>query len=199
MLMNRVETALINSPPRRLLQSTVETRILQTLGGRMAGGVALEIGCGRGVGVELILDRFGADRVIGLDLDERMISRARRRLAARAELVDLRVGDAQRTGLPDASVDAAFDFGIVHHIPDWRAALWEVHRVLRPGGRFYFEEVTVHALQRPTYRALFEHPEHDRFTASQFTDALDEIGLRVATRHRTLISGDFVLGVAERL
>ena len=34
-----------------------------------------------------------------------------------------------------------FDFGIIHHVPQWRRALAEVARVLKPGGRFYAEEV----------------------------------------------------------
>ena len=156
--------------------------MLLRLGGWMAGGTALEIGCGQGAGIELILDRFGADRVVGVDLDEAMITRARRRLAGRNDEMELRVGDAAATDLPDASVDAVFDFGIVHHLPDWRAAIDEVARVLRAGGRLYYSEVTKHALDRPSYRLLFDHPDHDRFTADDFVAALEERSLRVGGR-----------------
>ena len=197
--MNRIETLLINSPPRRWLQRSVEARILQRLGGTMAGGTALEIGCGQGAGLEVILDRFGADRAIGLDLDPKMIARAQRRLADRGDAIEVRMGDAERLDVPDERFDAVFDFAIVHHIPDWRATLREVHRVLRPGGRFYFEEVTSHALDRPSFRLLFDHPSEDRFTAEQFVAALEDTGLRTGDRHRTLIAGDYILGVAERL
>jgi len=41
-----------------------------------------------------------------------------------------------------------FDFAILHHVEDWRAALADIARVLRPGGRFSFEEVTATALAR---------------------------------------------------
>ena len=199
MLMNRLETLLINSPPRRWLQRTFEAGLLQRLGGAMAGGTALEIGCGQGAALEIILDRFGADRAIGFDLDPAMVTRAQRRLADRSAVVEVHVGDAEHLDLPDSCVDAVFDFAIVHHIPDWRAALREVHRVLRPGGRFYFEEVTKRALDRPTYRLLFDHPNNDRFTADEFIRSLEDGGLRVGARHRTFIGGDYVLGVAERL
>ena len=198
MLMNKAETVLVNSAPRRWLQRAVETPVLLRLGGRMAGGTALEIGCGRGAGIQLILDRFGADRVIGIDLDDAMVTRARHRLADRPE-VDLRVGDAAAIDLPDASVDAVFDFAIVHHVPDWRAAIGEVRRVLRPGGRLYYSEVTKHALDRPSYRLLFDHPDHDRFTADGFVAALEERGLRVGGRQQTFFHGDYTLGVAERV
>ena len=64
-----------------------------------------------------------------------------------------RIGDVQQgdiTSLPlaDATMDAVADFGIIHHVPDWRAAIAEVARVLAPGGQFLFEEVTSHALAR---------------------------------------------------
>lgn len=193
-----METVLVNSAPRRWLQRAVEVPMLQGLGGRMAGGTALEIGCGQGAGAELILDRFGADRVVGIDVDETMVGRARRRLAGRTD-VELSVGDAAAIDLPDAGVDAVFDFAIVHHVSDWRAAIGEVRRVLRPGGRFYYSEVTKHALDRPSYRLLFDHPDHNRFTASHFVAALEDRGLRVGDRHRTFVRGDYTLGVAERV
>src|SRR3546814_6431526 len=81
-LMNRVETALINSPPRRWLQRFYEVPVLLRLGGRIPpGSTALEIGCGPGYGSQLVLQRFGADRIDALDLDPTMIDRARKRLA----------------------------------------------------------------------------------------------------------------------
>ena len=199
MLMNRIETLLVNSAPRRWLQRTVEAGILQRLGGTMAGGTALEIGCGQGAGLELILDRFGASRAIGLDLDPKMAARAQSRLADRGNAVEVHVADAGQLDLADEHVDAVFDFAIIHHIADWRAALHEVHRVLRPGGRFYFVEVTKHALDRPTYRLLFDHPTEDRFTGDQFVAALEEVSLHAGSRHRSLIGKDYILGVAERL
>jgi hypothetical protein len=57
----------MNNPLRAAVQRRVETRWLLDLGGPLHGGVALEVGCGRGV--EIILDRFQAGRVDGFDLD----------------------------------------------------------------------------------------------------------------------------------
>jgi ubiquinone/menaquinone biosynthesis C-methylase UbiE len=198
MRMNAVETLVCNSPVRAVLQRRYEARLLERLGGRMAGGRALEIGCGRGVGVEIILDRFGADEVVAFDLDERMVRRARRRLTDRQEQVEVQVGDAARIDADDASFDAVFDFGIIHHVPDWRAAIAEVARVLRPGGRFYFEEVTRHALERLSYQVLFDHPDHDRFDADGFVAELEAARLHVGGRYVSRFFGDFVIGVAER-
>ena len=202
MLMNRAETGLVNSPPRRWLQRIYEVPVLLRFGGRLLPGTrALEIGCGSGYGSQLILERFGADTVDAVDLDPAMISRAGQRLARSQARVRLAEGSATdlRTALDadDDSYGAVFDFGIVHHIPDWRKAIAEVARVLAPGGRFYFEEVTAHALARPTYRRLFDHPTEDRFTADQFLDELARHGL-VVLGSLTRIQGDYLLGAAAK-
>jgi hypothetical protein len=55
MLLNAVEKALMNNPARGAIPRHFEARRLLDLGGPMAGGKALEVGCGRGVGVEIIL------------------------------------------------------------------------------------------------------------------------------------------------
>ncbi|MFL0461165.1 class I SAM-dependent methyltransferase [Kytococcus sedentarius] len=74
----------------------------------------MEIGCGAGYGTSLILDYFGAGHVDAVDLDERMVGRARRRLRHHANRARLAVGDATDLravfGAGEAAYDAAFDF-----------------------------------------------------------------------------------------
>jgi ubiquinone/menaquinone biosynthesis C-methylase UbiE len=200
MLMNQIETAVVNNPARRAVQRFYEARLLTRIGGRTPGAGAVEIGCGSGYGTKLILDQFGAAHVDAVDLDPKMIARARRRLARYGDRVRIAQGSATdlRGALDagDAGYDAVFDFGIIHHIPDWRAAIAEVARVLRPDGRFYFEEVTAAALARPSYRALFDHPAADRFGAGEFLAELARHGLRVGDRWASRVGGDFLFGVA---
>jgi ubiquinone/menaquinone biosynthesis C-methylase UbiE len=185
MRLNAFETALMNNPLRAAIQRRFEGRRLLAMGGRLRGGRALEVGCGRGVGVELILDLFGAAEVDAFDLDPRMVERARVRLGGRRAAIRLWVGDAAAIAAPDAHYAAVFDFGIVHHVTDWRAALHEMHRVLRPGGRLYAEEVFERFLVSPVWRHLLEHPREDRFDADRFQRGLGEAGFRVVAM-RTL-------------
>jgi ubiquinone/menaquinone biosynthesis C-methylase UbiE len=184
MRLNRLEFALMNNPVRAAIQRHYEARHFLQMAGPMRGGHALEIGCGRGVGTELILDLFGADRVDAFDLDPRMVVRARTRLRQRGPRARLWVGDATAIPVADATYDAVFDFGIVHHVPQWRRALREARRVLKPGGRLYAEEVLAPFIDHPVMKRLLDHPRADRFDAAAFEAGLGEAGFRILqSRH----------------
>jgi ubiquinone/menaquinone biosynthesis C-methylase UbiE len=177
MLLNRAEYRLMNNPLRAAIQRHFEARRLLRMGGPMGGGAALEIGCGRGVGIELIYEIFGADSVDAFDLDPRMVGEARERLAALGLDARLWVGDATAISSADERYDSVFDFGIVHHVSHWRLVLSEVGRVLVPGGRFYAEEVLAGFITHPITRRVLEHPQSDRFEPDEFLSALAEAGL----------------------
>ena len=146
---------------------------LERLGGRVDGGRVLEVGCGRGVGVQIILKRFGAASVEAIDLDPKMVERARRRLTGYdSSRVQLSVGDVTAIQARDATFDAVFDFGAIHLEPDWRKGIAEVRRVLKPGGRFYFEWVTGRFL-RATYPFVTEG--FGRMEAPNPTELLKEL------------------------
>jgi ubiquinone/menaquinone biosynthesis C-methylase UbiE len=198
MKLNRIEKAFMNNPVRALIQRRYEAPWLERLGGRANGLRVLEVGCGRGVGTQIIFERFGAREVHAFDFDPDMVRLARRRLANYApERLRLTVGDVTAIDEADASFDAVFDFGIIHHVPDWPAAIAEVRRVLRPGGRFYFEEVTRHALERWSYRTFTVHPTANRFSAQEFVAELQRRGIAVGHNFIEIFFGDFVIGVGR--
>ncbi|MCI0486927.1 MAG: class I SAM-dependent methyltransferase [Blastocatellia bacterium] len=186
MLLNRIEKALMNNPARATLQRRFEARRLLAMGGRVSGASVLEVGCGRGVGTEIILDIFGARQVDAFDLDPKMVEMARRRLAVRREQVRLWTGDVTEIPAEDNSYDAVFDFAIIHHVPDWRDALREIHRVLKPKGRFYAEEVFEKFINQRIIRRLLEHPREDRFDHDRFVEALEESGFAVISTDQLL-------------
>lgn len=101
--------------------------------------VALEIGSGLGRVVRSLADRF--DHVIGIDISQQMVDRAKQLVTD--PRVEFRLGDgASLAGVPDASVDLVLSFTVLQHIPDPRiihAYLVEAGRVLRPGGVLVFQ------------------------------------------------------------
>ena len=124
------------------------------LGGDVAGGKALEVGCGRGVGVEIILDTFRAAGVVAFDIDPTLVALAARRVEPYADKVWLSVGSATEIQADDSTFDAVFDFGVIHQIDGWRTAVAECARVLKPGGRLYFEAVSKRFYRMPMNLAM---------------------------------------------
>lgn len=112
------------------------------------GDTVLDIGCGSGTDALIAARRAGpTGRVIGLDTTDAMrakcMNNARR---AGVETVEVLAGDAGSIPLPDASVDVVTSNGVINLVPDKRAAVREIHRVLRPGGRVQIADIVVRDL-----------------------------------------------------
>jgi SAM-dependent methyltransferase len=102
----------------------------------VAGHRALDVGCGRGEVSCAMAARVGpTGHVVGVDASESMLADARDRATAEGVAVDFRVGDALALDEPDGSFDAVRAERVVQWIADGEAAVAEMVRVLRPGGR----------------------------------------------------------------
>lgn len=177
MIMNRFEKWFMNNALRAAIQRHYAAPVLMRLAGPTTLGRVLEIGCGNGVGVEIILDVFGAREVDAFDLDPALVAQARRRLVRRGSAVRLWTGSATQILAATGSYDAVFAFGVLHHLPDWRGGLAEVVRVLRPGGVFYAEESYGSFITHPVWRRLMDHPQDDRFEHDDLRAAMRSHGL----------------------
>jgi SAM-dependent methyltransferase len=100
------------------------------------GDDVLELGYGPGGLIRLLAERTDATSIRGVDPSPEMRDQASRhnRKAMRAGRVRLDLGTADRTGLPDASVDRVVSVNNIAIWPDLEAAVAELHRVIRPGG-----------------------------------------------------------------
>jgi len=109
-----------------------------TLGGRdIRGAEVLDIGCGIG-GIDLLLvERFGASKVLGIDIEADNIDRARRRAEAKglSDRVAYRLVDPGSLPFGPSCFDLVFSKDSIIHIPDKDALFADIFRVLRPGGR----------------------------------------------------------------
>lgn len=98
-----------------------------------SGERVLDLACGTGVVAKRAARQVGAGgTVIGVDPNEGMLAVA---ASGSAEVVEWRVGGAEAVPLPDADVDVVCCQQGLQFFPDPAAAMLEVRRVLRPGGR----------------------------------------------------------------
>lgn len=189
---NWPERVWVNSPVRLLIQAR-EALFFQRLRDLPAGGDCLEIGCGRGAAVSLIAECFHPRRIDALDLDPEMVRMARRRVGNGVPGVAMEA-DAQALPYRGGCFDAVFNFGILHHLEDWKRGLAEVSRVLRSGGRFYFEEIYTPLYANFLFRRLLAHPRENRFRGPEFRAALSDVRLRLVDGF--VENRFFILGVA---
>ncbi len=100
-----------------------------------AGERVLDIGSGPGLLARDMAEAVGAEgRVRGVDLSAGMLALSKARCAAQP-WVAFEIADAAGLPYPDAAFDAAVSTQVYEYVPDIPAALAELHRVLRPGGR----------------------------------------------------------------
>ena len=95
----------------------------------VAGQAVLDIACGSGFGLVMLIDAGATP--IGVDYDAEPL------VAIRASLPNVRLvrGDGTRLPLESASIDQVVSFETIEHVPDARAFVVELRRVLKPGGR----------------------------------------------------------------
>ena len=129
----------------------------------------LDIGCGTGAMLDQLAP-FG--EVIGADFAEQALGFCRRR----GDRYALARSDARRLPFASNTFDIVTAMDIVEHIDNDKAAMSEIMRVLKPGGRVF---VTV-----PAYQSLWS--EHDvalhhyrRYTAPMVKDLFQRVGLRI--------------------
>ncbi|WP_309083196.1 class I SAM-dependent methyltransferase [Chelativorans sp.] len=115
---------------------------------RLARKRIVDLGCGFGWFARWAR-RQGAASVLGLDISENMIARAKAETSDAA--IEYRISDLELLELPPASFDLAYSALAFHYIADFRRLAGMVHRSLRPGAHLVF------TIEHPIYMAA-AHP-----------------------------------------
>ncbi|NOY09477.1 MAG: class I SAM-dependent methyltransferase [Spirochaetes bacterium] len=177
MKLNNIEFMLMNNPLRAFIQDKYELKILRNISSIGEIENALEIGCGNGTGTKLIKKYFSPDNIIAIDLDEKMVKIAQNR--NKDNSITFRVMNASKLDFPDNHFDAVFDFGIIHHIPNWKDSIQELKRVLKPNGEIIIEELSIDTFSKgigKIWRKILDHPYKDMYSNNEFKQYMAEAG-----------------------
>lgn len=123
---------LVNALPE--IQAVKERMIARL--GLGPGQRVLDVGCGTGDDVRRLAGLVApSGRAVGVDLSLAMVNEARQRAVASDLPVEFHQGDITHLDFPDSSFDAARGERVLLHAPEAAAAVAELARVTRPGGR----------------------------------------------------------------
>ncbi len=105
----------------------------------------VDVGCGAGIDSLIAAAMVGPDgHVIGVDMTPAMLEKARASASATgATQVEFREGYGEALPVPDGWADVVISNGVLNLMPDKRAALQEMARVLKPQGRLQIADILV--------------------------------------------------------
>ena len=190
--MSALEGAFCRSAP--WTQLTGRVILPWALQGRRPRGELLELGAGAGGMAAATASRLPDLQITVTDVDPAMVQTARQRLAGRS---GLHVERADVTALPydDRSFDYVTSYLMLHHVIEWRRALTEIARVLRPGGAVVGYDLTDTRLARWVHWA--DRSPHKLIPAAAFESALIHAGFGNVTIRRGL-GGHVMRFVADK-
>lgn len=116
----------------------------------------MDVGCGNGY----VLSRYAAAgaKAVGVDLTRAAVELSRRRFDLNALSGSFVQANAEALPFCDHSFDCVCSMGVLHHTPNTVAAIREIRRVLKPGGRlivmFYHRDSFLYRIKFPVVRAL---------------------------------------------
>ncbi len=108
-----------------------------------SGEKVLDLCTGTGEVAKLLIKKVGAEGALTcLDFNEEMLEIAKRKLSPRPENLIFVLSDVREMRFPDNSFDAVTVAFGMRNVPETMAALRQIWRVTKPGGRFYCLELT---------------------------------------------------------
>ena len=123
----------------------------------------LDYGCGVGPVIEKVL-KFNPNKITGIDISKVSIEKAKVKFVKFGSNVEFLVDNCEKTKFEDNKFDLVYGQGILHHL-EISSCIFEISRILKPGGKLLFIEplgtnplINLYRRLTPRARSKDEHP-----------------------------------------
>lgn len=178
-------------------------RNLQQISQLSPGKKILEIGCGNGIGTRLIQEFFKPSEFIATEFDERLVEIAK--IKNKGSNVLIEAGNATNLRFMDNEFDSVIGLSVIHHIPNWKDCIDELHRVIKPNGLLIIKELSIETFESPLGRIsrhLVSHPYESMLRKDEFLEYIEQQGFKliISQSHSMmhLLSDFFLVARKER-
>jgi len=144
----------------------------------------LEVGCGNGTGTQPIKEFFKPKELIATELDEQLFKIAKiKNIGSR---ITVEVGNTISLRFLENEFDIVIGLSMIHHIPNWRDCIDELHRVIKPNSLLINKELSIETFQTPpdmVPRRIVSHPYESMLRKEEFFKHLEQRGFKIVA-HR---------------
>jgi len=170
MRMSWLEKLLVNNPFFDFWRRRSARALLSHV--RQTNGAVLELGCGKGTTAMQIASVLPNAKLIATDFDLEQVALAKTQVKG----VKVSQADASSLKFKSNAFSAVFAFLTFHHVEEWKKALRESFRVLKPHGDLYVEELSLKPF--PLLKHSFM-PSPAVFSKEEFLAELRKAGFKI--------------------
>ncbi|MBI4150212.1 class I SAM-dependent methyltransferase [Candidatus Woesearchaeota archaeon] len=141
----------------------------------------LDIGCGTGSALKMLLDQDHKGKLVGVDFSPKMLEKARQKLGKRVLLYH---ADVARLPFKTGSFDFVICTEAFHHFPDPEKAMKEMMRVMKKGGKLYLADVSfIFSFKRWLFQKIEPGCVHI-YSKQEFKELFQNTGFQGINQHR---------------
>lgn len=177
---NLFENALERFPLRAYVRERIEVQGLRNLADDLSVGRGLHICCGDGEATRTIIKHFSPQDMYGVDVSPDVILDAQKNPANAS--IHFSTRNFWNLSFEDEFFDAVFDLADLHNYTDWRTALVEIRRVMKPGGLLFVEDLSAESFEYGAgrfFKAVTAHPYDSMLKLDEFRLYALEIGFDI--------------------
>ena len=146
------------------------------------GAHVLEVGCGAGKIARYLSPLVKCKSYTAIDIDPKMIAQAESEAESLSRVI-FQVADVCHLPFEDNFFDVVIELDVLHHLTDWKKGIREIHRVLKPKGKFLARDYSLESFTLPgiglLLQKILDHPYEQMYTPIEILSYIRKNGFDI--------------------